>query len=142
MCYKKHHYNNRITKENPVILSFIKLQPHHFSFQRLIKFHDIFIICYDLHYHSNLPQVLANTVFLTISTSEMLSKLSTWTSTPTGIAGPANRGESRLLTDIDRQLIHDKTCFPPQCISPLSVRKLFHQGLVWLQLREQLRKCK
>lgn len=27
---------------------------------------------------------------LTMSTSEMLSKLSTWTSTPTGTAGPAD----------------------------------------------------
>lgn len=89
----------------------------------LIRFHVICIL-YDVHYHSNLPQVLANTVFLTISTSEMLSKLSTWTSTPTGIAGPAKRGESTLLTDMDCHLIYDKTCFPPQCISPLSLRSV------------------
>lgn len=30
-------------------------------------------------------------VTLTISTSEMLSRLSTWTSTPTGIAGPRKK---------------------------------------------------
>lgn len=28
----------------------------------LIRFHVIFILCYDVHYHSNLPQVLANSL--------------------------------------------------------------------------------
>lgn len=34
---------------------------------------------------------LSPSVTLTISTSEMLSRLSTWTSTPTGIAGPRKK---------------------------------------------------
>lgn len=36
----------------------------------------------------SVPFSLSPSVTLTISTSEMLSRLSTWTSTPTGIAGP------------------------------------------------------
>lgn len=40
------------------------------------------------------PEVLSDlspSLTLTMSTSEMLSRLSTWTSTPTGIAGPGGR---------------------------------------------------
>lgn len=33
---------------------------------------------------------------LTISTSEMVSRLSTWTSTPTGIGGPRTRERSNM----------------------------------------------
>lgn len=38
-----------------------------------------------------MPENLGHGPFLTMSTSEMLSKLSTWTSTPTGMAGPAEQ---------------------------------------------------
>lgn len=39
-----------------------------------------------------------NTAVLTISTSEMLSKLSTWTSTPTGMAGPDDKGDNTQVS--------------------------------------------
>lgn len=42
---------------------------------------------------------------LTMSTSEMLSKLSTWTSTPTGMAGPVQRHTARW-TDEQQQTNH------------------------------------
>lgn len=41
--------------------------------------------------HSSAFSTLLMTQTLTISTSEMVSRLSTWTSTPTGIGGPVDR---------------------------------------------------
>lgn len=60
----------------------------------------------------------------TMSTSEMLSRLSTCTSTPTGMAGPAE-GQRQLVK------VHSSLALDPEAAEPPSPRELSGAGVKW-----------